>query len=113
MLGGIDSGLSPLIIREANMLLKLLDRSDIIRYGKTVVEIPNHIAENLVKAKRAVVFVGNVDREHNSKIMESPPMNKMMWVSPEKKAMDNMTAEVHIPFPGINDRLFPEHIIGR
>lgn len=92
------------------MLLKLLDRSDIIRYGKTIVEIPNHIADNLIKAKRAIIFVGNVDREH--KAMEAPPRNKMMWVSPEKKAMDNMTSNVYIPFPGINDRLFPEHIIG-
>lgn len=92
------------------MLLKLLDRSDIIRYGKTVVEVPNHIAENLIKSKRAIVFVGNNDIQN--KVVNAPPQNKMVWNSPEKKALENVEKD-EIPFPGVNDNLFPEHIIGR
>jgi len=93
------------------MLLKLLDRSDIIRYGKTVLEIPNHIAQNLINAKRAIEFVGN--EQQVSKIMSGPPKDKMVWASPERKAFENSVEANDTLFPGANDPLFPEHIIGR
>lgn len=93
------------------MLLKLLDRSDILRYGKTIIELPGHIAQNLLKAKRAIEYIGNVQEAPNNKMMGGPPKDKMVWASPERKAFDE--PEKSIPFPGVNDPLFPEHIIGR
>jgi hypothetical protein len=93
------------------MLLKLLDRSDIIRYGKTVLEIPNHIAQNLINAKRAIEFVGN--EQQVGKAMTGPTKDKMIWASPEKKAFEGSVTANDALFPGTNDPLFPEHIIGR
>jgi hypothetical protein len=94
------------------MLVKLLDRSDIIRHGKTVIDLPNHIAKNLINAQRAVEYVG---KEYVvEKTIETPPKDKMIWNSPERKALENINEEeLGYPFPGKLDPLFPEHIIGR
>lgn len=94
------------------MLLKLLDRSDIIRYGKTVIDLPNHIAENLIKIKRAIIFVGNNDIDRNKNV-QMPPQDKMMWVAPEKKSLGKIKEEEEFFYPGDQDPLFPVDIIGR
>lgn len=93
------------------MLLKLLDRSDIIRYGKTIMEIPDRIAFNLIKAKRAIEFIGKP--KDDIKTVPTPPENKMVWVPPEEKFLEHTIIDDDKPYPGVNDYLFPVHIISK
>lgn len=86
------------------MKIKLLDRDDIRRFGGTVVDVPDHVANKLLDIGRA----SRVDLAPlRQKQMAMPPMNKAMWRAPEDKAM-NMPVE---RYPKASDSLFPKRII--
>lgn len=94
------------------MKVKLMDRDDIRRYGATVVEIADHIGNDLISRNRAVRM--DVQKEAPRKGFMFPPSNKAMWTPPEEKAMQQVKSHIiagNEKKPKKGDSLFPRSII--
>ena len=96
------------------MRLQLLDRTDINRYGKSVADVPDHIAENLIRLGRAK-SLDSIAPPLNSKVLGGPPAHKMVWTPPEAKAMQSMEKSIVeqpiAKYPDATDPLFPLNVI--
>lgn len=93
------------------MLIKLLERDDIRRYSKNVVEVADHIGFKLIELKRAILVSTTLTQK---KSIMSPPLNKAVWSPPEEKSMmmtKSSVIEQGDKNPGKNDPLFPKSII--
>jgi len=94
------------------MRIKLLDRDDFRRYGKNIVDVPNHIAMQMIQMGKAIEIR---DPNPNKKHFFTPPEDKAIWIPPEEKMME--LSRQSIPkrsierIPGRGDFLFPKSII--
>lgn len=94
------------------MKIKLLDRSDIRRFGGTVVDVADHIATELLSRKMAVRV--DLQKISEKKRFVFPPNNKAMWTPPEEKAMAGAKSAIiahTVRNPKVDENLFPKSII--
>lgn len=88
------------------MRIKLLDRNDIRRFGGTIVDVSDHIANELLSRNMAVRM--DLQKIKVKKSFMAPPENKAVWVPPESKSM---VALPESRKPKAEENLFPKSVI--
>jgi hypothetical protein len=92
------------------MRVKLLDRDDIRRFGGTIVDIPDHIANGLIERWRATKVEDA--KPTDAKAILAPPMNKAVWSPPEEKSMlIAKQALLQQRKPAASEPIFPKTVI--